>query len=161
MKRLLLTLVLLAPACHTLDRYRPAPHPIQIQAPAADPRPDLAGKPTVPGDALWRMEQDLRRLFPTDRAVVVRWSPLKMPYLGVTHPDCPGWLAGDGAGWDPVDGPLVIEVNDDPTLQGWQARDILIHEYAHALAWDAPESPHGPVWASYFGLIYKATRGER
>lgn len=64
-------------------------------------------------------------------------------------------MAGEG---DP-DGALVVEIRDD--LLGWQQRDVLIHEYAYILAWDAPESAHGPVWAAYFGLIYKFTRDEQ
>jgi hypothetical protein len=162
MKRLALLLLALAPlsGCHTLDRYRPHPAPTAAEA-SADPRPDLPGRPTVQGDALWDLERGLRARFPAGRPVVVRWAPLAEHYLGVTHPDRPGWMVGDLGDWDDASGPLVIEVTDDATLQGWAARDVLIHEWAHALSWTAPELPHGPVWASYFGLLYQATRGER
>lgn len=141
-------------SCHTLDKYRPGPA-AALEPGAVDPRPDLPGVPVGPGHPLAHMEAFLRSHFPTHRPWVLRSTPLVDPYLGVTHYDAPGWQAGEV----PESGALVLEVRDD--LVGWQQRDILLHEYAHILAWDAVEQSHGAVWAAYFGALYRATRGER
>lgn len=153
----LVALLVGPPGCHTMDPYRPGP---RNTAPAGvvDPRPDLPGAPVGPGHPLWRMEQFFRQQFPTAHPWVLRSSPLKDPFLGVTHPDWPEGLNGAGWVYSPT-GPLVVEVRDD--LTDWQQRDVLLHEYAHVLAWDAAESAHGPVWAAQYGLLWKATRGEK
>lgn len=169
-RRLLIAAAILAglaalfAGCHTLDVYRPQP-PGTFESPVADPRPDLPGRPVVEGDPLWRLSEFFRQQFPAAHPVVVRWAPLKDPYLGVTHPS---WFPVPPAGADgerppapegtPAD-ELVIEVRDD--LEPWVARDVLLHEWAHALSWDAVESPHGAVWAAYYGALWRATHGER
>lgn len=159
LNRLLATLVLLcgllatSSACHTMDPYRPQP-PRTAAEVAVDPRPDLVGKPVLPGHPLYEMERAFRRIFPNTRPWVLRSVPLQGDLLGVTHYDAPMWLAGERS----PTGALVVEVRDD--LEGWLQRDVLLHEFAHVLAWDAPESSHGPVWAAYFGILYKITRGE-
>ena len=154
--RLLVTLAVLCgllTSCHTLDKYRPVPPRTPAEL-AADPRPDLVGKPVLPGHPLYNMEQAFRRLFPDAHPWTLRSVPLQGDLLGVTHYDAPLWLAGERS----PTGALVVEVRDD--LDGWLQRDVLLHEFAHVLAWDAPESAHGPVWAAYFGVLYKITRGE-
>lgn len=159
MKKFLLSLSLLAlvaSGCHTMDRYRPHPAPTPAER-AVDQRPDLPGKPILEGSPLFRLEQVLRAGFPTAHPWVLRSSPLKDPYLGMTSPDPKSAAAGEEP-FSPTSS-LIIEVRDD--VEPWIQRDILIHEYAHVLAWDAKESAHGPVWASQFGILYRFTRGER
>ncbi len=157
--RLLLTLAALAVVwgafgCHTMDRYRPGPRPPLAQG-QVDPRPDLAGAPVLEGHELYRLERFLRETFPCGRDWVLRSSPLTGSLLGVTHYDCPLWLDGSVA----ESGALVVEVRDD--LPGWLQREVLAHEFAHVLAWNAPETGHGSVWAAYLGLIYRWMRDER
>jgi hypothetical protein len=158
MKKLMMSLAVLAlvaAGCHTMDRYRPVPAPTAAEK-AIDPRPDLPGKPVAEGSPLFELERALRAHFPTAHPWVLRSSPLKDPYLGLTQPDPKTALAGEDP-WLPTSS-LITEIRDD--VDPWIQRDILIHEYAHVLAWDAQESPHGPVWASQFGILYKYTRGE-
>lgn len=35
------------------------------------------------------------------------------------------------------------------------AIDILLHEYAHALAWDKESDVHGPTWGRAYSTVYR------
>ena len=49
---------------------------------------------------------------------------------------------------------IVIEIEE--SLTGQEAIDTLIHEYAHAVAWNRRGSDHGPAWGEAYSRCYRA-----
>ena len=41
------------------------------------------------------------------------------------------------------------------TLRGRMLLEILVHEWAHAMAWHVPEPQHGPCWGVCYSQCYR------
>lgn len=51
------------------------------------------------------------------------------------------------------DSTFLIEINN--TLSEDMAIQMLIHEFAHVLTWNAPEKHHGPIWGVAYAEVYE------
>lgn len=63
--------------------------------------------------------------------------------------------------WMDDDGYIHIDIRSDVPMDWLNA--ILMHEFAHAavfLSNAEDTSDHGPLWASYYGLLYRKAVGE-
>jgi hypothetical protein len=92
---------------------------------------------------LERLFRKLRRRFPTRERVHLRIFRFKK------GADCFG-----GCLYDPEREEFLIEL-DSRVLRGPLGRsvEVLLHEYAHALAWTTPD--HGNRWALAYGRLYR------
>ncbi len=84
---------------------------------------------------LLQVEAWLRLHFPLDRDVAVRVEKVKGGFGDCTV----------------LDGKFRIRINKEATW--YHAIDLLLHEWAHALAWEDEATEHGPEWGVAFAKI--------
>jgi hypothetical protein len=52
-----------------------------------------------------------------------------------------------------ANGRFIIKI--DRTFEEYYAIEILMHEYAHALAWGKDKDVHGPQWGIAYSVVYR------
>lgn len=106
--------------------------PVQIES-----RPDF--------EALWEaLIVGLEERCPPSAPVMVRMFAFPEPWWGRTS-------------FNQRMGMYLIDIE---SRQPWQATvDTLIHEWAHALVWEASQDPvywgHGPIWGVAYARVYR------
>ena len=123
---------------------------------SSDPRPKflhgLAKKaPVTKGWAMRRISYMIRQAFDSSRPVKVRMIKdsshfNKLHAVGYTH------LVN--ANKPKRKQYFVIAIDANETLDN--IVDLVIHEWAHVLTWDHPESKdHGNAWSRAYGQLYR------
>jgi hypothetical protein len=111
------------------------------------------GPPAIVEAAPWSFDQ---AVFNRTFQQLVEDCPLNAPVaVAVKVIDAPVW---GQTWWDGAAGVYRIEIEARQSMSG--ILDTLVHEWAHAMVWDAPmaheEGAHGPLWGVAYAAAYRA-----
>lgn len=98
----------------------------------------VVSRATSKRERLRQIEQWLRLRFPTPIPTRVRVERVR------------GALGDCGL----IRDRLVVRV--DSRLDGYQSAAVLIHEWAHAMAWGRERVDHDRAWSDRYGRVYRA-----